>query len=62
MSSVLSTEDQVPEDFIVDRDLMLEKTIRQPISRITDALGWNWDELIDPNKKMTRVSTFEDFF
>jgi DNA polymerase I len=55
-------EDQVPEDFIVDRDLMLEKTIRQPISRITDALGWNWDELIDPNKKMTRVSTFEDFF
>ena len=55
-------KDQVPDDFIVDWDLMLEKTIKQPISRITDALGWNWDELIDPNKKMTRACTFNDFF
>ncbi len=54
--------DQVPKEFHVDKEIMLEKTIKQPISRIIEALGWNWDELIDPNKKVTRGSTFADFF
>jgi DNA polymerase, archaea type len=51
--------DQVPRDFHVDLDLMLEKTLQQPISRITDALGWEWNELLDPNKKITTATTFD---
>jgi len=53
--------DQVPEDFIIDWETMLEKTIKQPISRITDALGWNWDELISPGKTVTKQGTFDQF-
>ncbi len=41
--------DQLPAEFQVDRELMLEKTIRQPISRIIEALGWNWTD-IDPSR------------
>jgi DNA polymerase I len=39
--------DQVPKEFVMDTELMLEKTLKNPISRITDALGWNWMD-IDP--------------
>jgi len=53
--------DQVPKEFHVDIDLMLEKTIQQPISRITEALGWDWNELLDPNKKMTTATTFAEW-
>jgi DNA polymerase I len=41
--------DQVPPEFVVDRELMLEKTIRQPISRIIEALGWSWTD-VDPSR------------
>ncbi len=41
--------DQVPPEFVVDRELMLEKTLRQPISRIIEALGWNWTD-VDPSR------------
>jgi DNA polymerase, archaea type len=54
--------DQVPEDFIVDWETMLEKTIKQPISRIVDALGWNWDELITPGKIVRKQGTLDNFF
>ena len=50
--------DQVPKEFHVDLDLMLEKTLQQPISRIIEALGWEWNELLDPNKKITTATTF----
>jgi DNA polymerase I len=53
--------DQVPEDFIIDWETMLEKTIKQPISRITDALGWHWDELTNPSKKVTKQKTFDQW-
>jgi DNA polymerase I len=53
--------DQVPEDFIVDWETMLEKTIEQPISRLIEALGWNWDELITPGKTVTKQGTFDNF-
>jgi DNA polymerase I len=53
--------DQVPNDFIIDWEIMLEKTIKQPISRITDALGWQWNELIDPSKKNTKTTTLEQW-
>ena len=41
--------DQVPPEFQVDWELMLEKSIRQPISRIIEALGWDWAD-IDPSR------------
>lgn len=41
--------DQVPKEFVVDLELMMEKTIENPISRIIDSLGWSWDD-IDPRK------------
>ncbi len=51
--------DQIPKEFQVDWDLMLEKTLQQPISRIIEALGWDWNELLDPNKKITTATTFD---
>ncbi|MFA5267199.1 MAG: DNA-directed DNA polymerase [Methanoregula sp.] len=41
--------DQVPPEFVVDWELMLEKSIKQPISRIIEALGWDWNDL-DPSR------------
>jgi DNA polymerase I len=41
--------DQVPPEFEVDWELMLEKTIKQPISRIIEALGWEWAD-VDPSR------------
>lgn len=41
--------DQVPPEFVVDRELMLEKTLKQPISRIIEALGWSWAD-VDPSR------------
>jgi len=40
--------DQVPKEFLPDWELMLEKTIEQPISRIIEALGWTWKD-VDPS-------------
>jgi DNA polymerase I len=41
--------DQVPPEFRVDWEMMMEKTLKQPISRIIEALGWDWSE-IDPSR------------
>ncbi len=41
--------DQVPSEFQVDWEIMMEKTVKQPISRIIEALGWNWAD-IDPSR------------
>ena len=41
--------DQVPSEFQVDWELMLQKTLQQPISRIIEALGWSWTD-IDPSR------------
>ena len=41
--------DQVPPEFVVDWEVMLDKTIRQPISRIIEALGWEWND-VDPSR------------
>jgi DNA polymerase I len=48
--------DQVPAEFIVDRELMLDKTIKQPLSRILEPIGWNWTD-VDPTR-----TTLSDFF
>jgi DNA polymerase I len=41
--------DQVPAEFVVDWELMLDKTIKQPISRIIESLGWDWAD-VDPQR------------
>ncbi|HZD43142.1 MAG TPA: DNA polymerase domain-containing protein, partial [Methanomicrobiales archaeon] len=41
--------DQVPQEFIIDYETMLEKTIKQPISRIIEAVGWTWTD-VDPSR------------
>jgi DNA polymerase I len=39
--------DQLPPEFVVDLDTMLEKTLKTPLSRIMEPLGYNWAEF-DP--------------
>ncbi len=41
--------DQVPPEFVVDYEVMLEKTIKLPISRIVEALGYKWTDF-DPTR------------
>lgn len=41
--------DQVPPEFQVDWEMMMEKTVKQPISRIIEALGWDWAD-VDPSR------------
>ncbi|AGB36685.1 DNA-directed DNA polymerase [Natronococcus occultus] len=38
-------EDQIPEEFEIDYDTMLEKTLKGPISRILEALDVSWEEV-----------------
>jgi DNA polymerase I/DNA polymerase-2 len=37
--------DQVPEDFEIDYDVMLDKTLKGPIERILEALDVSWEEV-----------------
>jgi DNA polymerase I len=37
--------DQIPEEFEVDWEKMLDKTLKGPIARITEALGISWEEV-----------------
>ncbi|WP_280536734.1 DNA polymerase domain-containing protein [Halopenitus sp. POP-27] len=37
--------DEIPEEFTIDWELMLEKTLKGPISRVIEALGMSWDEI-----------------
>lgn len=46
--------DQVPPEFVVDWETMLEKTLKIPISRIIEPLGWDWHD-VDP----TRTTLFD---
>ena len=38
--------EQIPEEFEIDWDKMLEKTVQGPIERILEALGWSWSEVV----------------
>ena len=48
--------DLLPPAFVVDTELMLDKTIKQPISRIIEPIGWTWTD-VDPSR-----TTLADFF
>ncbi|MDE4908956.1 DNA-directed DNA polymerase [Methanogenium marinum] len=48
--------DQIPPEFVVDIEKMLNRSVEQPISRIIEAVGWSWQEM-DPSH-----TTLSDFF
>ncbi|MFB6091718.1 MAG: DNA polymerase elongation subunit, partial [Haloquadratum sp.] len=50
-------EDQLPEEFEVDWDKMLEKTLKGPIARIIEALGMSWDE-VKSGQEQTGLGSF----
>lgn len=47
--------DQVPPEFKLNCELMMEKTLKLPISRIIEPLGWTWQDF-DPT--FTTLSLF----
>ncbi|MFB6227572.1 MAG: DNA polymerase domain-containing protein, partial [Halobacteriales archaeon] len=49
--------DQVPEEFRVDYDEMLEKTLKGPIARVIEALGMSWDEVAS-GQEQTGLGSF----
>ena len=49
--------DQVPEEFEVDFEKMLEKTLKGPIERVIEALGMSWDE-VKSGQEQTGLGSF----
>ncbi|ERG96751.1 DNA polymerase domain-containing protein [Haloquadratum walsbyi] len=50
-------EDQIPDEFAIDWDLMLEKTLKGPIERIIEALGMSWKE-VKSGQEQTGLGSF----
>ncbi|MWV38325.1 DNA polymerase domain-containing protein [Natrialba sp. INN-245] len=50
-------DDQVPDEFEVDYDKMLEKTLKGPIERILEALGVSWEE-VKSGQEQTGLDSF----
>ncbi|SEW00961.1 DNA-directed DNA polymerase [Natrinema salifodinae] len=50
-------EDQIPEEFEVDYDTMLEKTLKGPIERILEALDVSWEE-VKSGQEQTGLDSF----
>jgi DNA polymerase I len=51
--------DQVPEEFDVDWEKMLEKTLRGPIARVLEALDVSWEE-VRSGQEQTGLGQFMD--
>jgi DNA polymerase I len=49
--------DQIPEEFEVDWDKMLDKTLKGPIARILEALDISWDE-VKSGQEQTGLGSF----
>ncbi|MEF8852542.1 MAG: DNA polymerase domain-containing protein [Haloarculaceae archaeon] len=50
-------EDQIPEEFEVDWDKMLDKTLKGPIARILEALDVSWEE-VKSGQEQTGLESF----
>ncbi|WP_449289233.1 DNA polymerase domain-containing protein [Natrarchaeobius oligotrophus] len=50
-------EDQIPPEFEVDYDIMLEKTLKGPIERILEALDVSWEE-VKSGQEQTGLDSF----
>jgi DNA polymerase I len=49
--------DQIPDEFRVDYDRMLDKTLKGPISRVLEGLEMSWEELTS-GEQQTGLSSF----
>jgi DNA polymerase I len=49
--------DQVPDEFEIDYETMLEKTLKGPIARVIEALGMSWDE-VKSGQEQTGLGSF----
>jgi DNA polymerase elongation subunit (family B) len=49
--------DQIPEEFEVDWEKMLEKTLKGPIERVIEALGTSWEE-VKTGQEQTGLGSF----
>ncbi|QLG26283.1 DNA polymerase elongation subunit [Halorarum halophilum] len=49
--------DEVPDEFEVDWDKMLDKTLKGPIARVIEALGMSWDE-VKTGQEQTGLGSF----
>lgn len=49
--------EQIPEEFEVDWDKMLNKTLKKPLGRILRAIDIQWDEVVSGNKQ-TGIGSF----
>ncbi|WP_299332004.1 DNA-directed DNA polymerase [Haloplanus sp.] len=49
--------DQIPDEFEIDWDKMLKKTLKGPIERIIEALGLSWDE-VKSGQRQTGLGQF----
>jgi len=49
--------DQVPEEFDVDWEKMLDKTLQGPIERVIEALGMSWEE-VKTGQEQTGLGSF----
>jgi len=50
-------EDQIPEEFEVDWDKMLDKTLKGPIARVLEALDVSWEE-VKSGQEQTGLGSF----
>ncbi len=51
--------EQIPEGvFEIDWDVMCEKTLQTPLTRIFESLGWDWDEFDPKGAKKTTLDMF----
>jgi DNA polymerase I len=49
--------DQIPEEFEVDWDKMLDRTLKGPIERILEALDVSWEE-VKSGQEQTGLGSF----
>jgi DNA polymerase elongation subunit (family B) len=49
--------DQIPEEFEVDWDKMLDKTLKGPIARVLEALNVSWEE-VKTGQQQTGLGSF----
>jgi DNA polymerase I len=49
--------DQIPDEFEIDWDKMLEKTLKGPIARILEALDVSWEE-VKSGQSQTGLGSF----
>ncbi|GAB3414169.1 hypothetical protein GCM10027435_08750 [Haloparvum alkalitolerans] len=49
--------DQIPEEFAVDWEKMLDKTLKGPIERVIEALGTSWEE-VKTGQEQTGLGSF----